>query len=295
MKLCIRSLLLTLVLCELLFAASDAYQSRSGAVRFVIWFGSHHGPEKMAVFVTVLIVVALLYRPRGRLGASLSDACKRKGDYDGALRWLRWTSLGHPSVQTLCNEGLTLCQAGRLAEAEGFCRRGLALSAGGATYPRLHAVLGFVLMDRGRYDEAERSFQRAIQAGDQSGGSHSGLAELLLVQGLETEEALAYANQAIELSQRRTVGRVHWAHYVNRAWALALLGRSEEARESLALAMSQPAPRASGSAERDWRAGMALLAMQQPEEACKHFRSGKDADPRGKYGHRCAELLRKTE
>ena len=44
-----------------------------------------------------------------------------------------------------------------------------------------------------------------------------------------------------------------------------------------------------------WRAGMTMAAMQQPEEAWKHFEMGHKADPRGKYGRRCAELLRKWE
>jgi tetratricopeptide (TPR) repeat protein len=248
-----------------------------------------------ALFGFVLAVI-LLYLARGILGAVLSSSRKRKGDYEGALRWLRWTSLGNPSAPVLCDEGLTLCQAGRLVEAERLCRTGLAMLQARPGYPRvrLYAVLGFVLMDRGRYAEAEQSFQRAIKEGDQTGNSLSGLAELMLVQGAETEKALAYAGQAIELAQI-SLGRVHWAHYANRAWALALLGRAAEARESLDLALQQPTLGATATAESHWRAGMALLAMQQPEEACKHFRLGKDIDPRGKYGHRCAELLRKTE
>jgi hypothetical protein len=48
-------------------------------------------------------------------------------------------------------------------------------------------------------------------------------------------------------------------------------------------------------APRGWRAGMASLAMQQTEEACQHFQLGKNADPRGKYGKRCAEMLRKSQ
>ncbi|MGB7761444.1 MAG: tetratricopeptide repeat protein [Bryobacteraceae bacterium] len=240
--------------------------------------------------------VLFLYQVRGILGSIVSDARKRAGDYDGALRCLRWTSLGHPSPRVLCNEGLTLCQAGRLKEAERCCRRGLAKLKSGSSYPRLHGVLGYVLLDSGRYDEAEQSFRHAIGEGDKTGASHAGLAELLLVQGVETEKSLAYTRQGIELAQGRPGGRVHWAHYANQAWALGLLGRGEEARESLTLALRKPERGLSASAiaERHWRAGMALLAMQEPAEARKHFRMGKDADPRGKYGHRCKELLRKT-
>jgi len=251
----------------------------------------------MYLFAGVFVVV-YLYLVRDKMGFGLSRARMRKGDYEGALHCLRWTSLGNPTVFCLHAEGLTLSQFGHLAEAERRYRRALAMVQSGARYPRerLHACLGFVLLDGGRYDEAEQSFQRAIEAGDRTGNSQSGLAEALLAKGVEPDKALAYINQAIELVGRRVGGRL-WPFYQVQAWALASLARNEEARETLARALSAPEGdlTASGKAEREWRAGMALLAMQQTEEACKHFRSGKDADPRGKYGHRCKELLRRTE
>jgi len=243
-----------------------------------------------------LLAGVFLYHAIGLLGWTLSRSRMRADDYDGALRWLRWTSFGMPGVKLLCDEGLILCQAGRLAEAERVCRKGLAKLKDDSAYPRLRGVLGFVFLDGGHYGEAEQSFQCAIEAGEQTGSSYSGLAELALVQGAEAEKALAYTAQGIARAQRLPGGRVHWAHHMNQAWALALLGRDDEARESLALALGDPAPvsSASGVAERHWRAGLALLALRQTEEARKHFRMGKDADPRGKYGRRCKELLRTT-
>jgi tetratricopeptide (TPR) repeat protein len=210
---------------------------------------------------------------------------------------LRWTSLGNPSVFALHQEGLVLDMAGRLVESERRYRRALAMTQKGSPYPRerLLACLGFVLVDLGRFDDAEQCFHQAIEAGDTTGSSEDGLADVLLAKGAEPEKALGYIDQAIEIAQRRDGGSVHWARYANRAWALGLLGRADEARESLALALRDPETLAPGIADRHWLAGMALLAMQQPDEACRHFRLGKDADPHGKYGRRCAELLRKWE
>jgi tetratricopeptide (TPR) repeat protein len=242
-----------------------------------------------------LFLIIMLYQTRVALGAKRSTSRMHAGDYDGALRWLRWTSLGNPGVRILHQEGLTLSIAGRLADAERRYRRALAMLQGGGAYPRerLHACLGFVLIDRGRYDEAEQCFHRAIEAGDVTGSSETGLAELRLAQGVESDKALAYTEEAIVKAKRR--GRLHWGTLADKAWALASLGRADEAREAIAQAMTMPEESVPGRAERHWRVGMTLLAMQQTEEARKHFHSGQTADPRGKYGRRCKELLRTAE
>jgi tetratricopeptide (TPR) repeat protein len=251
----------------------------------------------MIYLLVGLFVVVYVFQARDRLGRKLSKGRLQVGDYDGALRWLRWTSLGNPSVFALHQEGLVLDMAGRLVESERRYRRCLAMTQKGSPYPRerLLACLGFVLVDLGRLDDAEQCFHQAIEAGDVTGSSEDGLADILLAKGAEPEKALGYIDQSIEIARRRDGGSVHWARYANRAWALGLLGRAEEARESLALALRDPETLAPGIAECHWLAGMALLAIEQPAEACQHFRLGKDADPRGKYGRRCAELLRKWE
>jgi tetratricopeptide (TPR) repeat protein len=229
-------------------------------------------------------------------GRLVLASCERRmlvGDYDGALRRLRWMSFA-PNVFVLHKGALILSLAGRPAEAEPRYRKALVMASSGSRYPRerLHASLGYALMDLGRYDEAEQCFHRAIEAGDHTGNSQDGLGELRLAQGVETEKALGYFNQAIEHAKRRAGRRIPGVYYTHRAWALALLGRSEEARESLAHALDVREPYAHGRAAVSWRAGMALLAMQQTEEARKHFQTGCEADPRGKYGGRCESQLR---
>jgi tetratricopeptide (TPR) repeat protein len=164
----------------------------------------------------------------------------------------------------------------------------------GSTYPRerLLASQGYALMDQGRYEEAEASFHRAIEQGDHTGNSQDGLAEVRLAQGIEPEQALSFAGQAIQHARRRLDGRIPGAYFAHQAWALALLGRADEARDSLVLALSVPEPNGRATASLHWRAGMVLLAMHQIGEAISHFRIAHQVDPRGKYGNRCLQLLR---
>jgi tetratricopeptide (TPR) repeat protein len=250
----------------------------------------------MIAYLSVVLlgfVAVLLFKARGIFGVLLSRGKMQAGDYNGALRRLRWASLGIPNAATLHGEGLILTLAGRAAEAEPRFRQALGMLPSDSRYPRerLHSSLGCVLMDLGRHDEAEQCFHNAIELGDVTGISQDGLAELRIARGVEAEQALAYSRQAIEHAERRPDGCVPGAFYMHRAWALALLGRSEEARQSLAEGLRLPERTVFASASLHWRAGMALLAMGQTEEARRHFRIGRDADPRGAFGQRCAEQL----
>lgn len=236
--------------------------------------------------------VLFLFSARAILAMALAEKRMRAGDYDGALRRLRLASLGIPNLMTLHKEGLILSLAGRPGEAERRYLTALAM-ARGSVYPveRLHACLGYALLDLCRYDEAEACFHRAIEAGDHTGNSQDGLAELRLAQGKQAAEALGFANQAIQHATRRPDGCVPGSYYAHRAWALALLGRREEAREALDQALRAGAANARGAASLHWRVGMVLLAMQREEEAQEHFEIGANADPGGKYGRRCQGLL----
>ncbi len=243
--------------------------------------------------LALVAVAALLFKARGVIAVILCKSKMQAGDYDGALRLARWVSLGFPNPLLLHREALTLLFADRPAEAEACCRKALDMSASNPAYrwERLHSSLGSVLIDLARYDEAEQCFRRAIEMGDLTGNAQDGLAELRLVQGVEAEKALDYAGQAIEHAKRRSDGHIPGGYHAHRAWALGLLGRGEEAREPLAQSLREPKETAFGIGDQHWLAGMALVAMQQPEEAREHFQMGHDADPRGKYGRRCGAHL----
>jgi len=249
-------------------------------------------PAAIYALTAALTLLVILYQKRAALALRLRHRHMQEGDYDGALRVLHRMSLGVPNPVTLHAEGLTLSLAGRPAEAVRKYRVALA-QASGASYrrERLHACLGFALADLGKYSDAERCFHDAIEAGDTTGNSQDGLAGLRLVQGIEPAVALNFAQQAIEHAKRRPDGHVPGAYYGHQAWALALLNRPEEAREALQRDLSDPSPSAFGRAGLHWRTGMALLALQQPDEARRHFALGRDADPHGKYGRRCQEML----
>jgi tetratricopeptide (TPR) repeat protein len=238
-------------------------------------------------------MAALLYQARGVIGVIFCDAKMRAGDYNGALRRLRWTSLGIPNTVVLHKEGLILALAGRPAEAERCYRKALRMVESSSSYPRerLLVLLGYALIDLARYDEAEQCFQRAIEAGDRTGNSPDGLAESRVVRGVEANQALAFTCQAIEHAKGRADGRVPGTCYALQAWALALVGRAAEVDEALAQALRVPEPNPRASASLHWRAAMALLAMRRTEEARRHFRLACDLDPRGKYGSRSRQHL----
>ena len=243
-----------------------------------------------ASFLAVAAVI--LFKMRGVFAMILAERNMRVGDYNGALRTLHWVTLGFPTVTSLHREGLILSLGGRPAEAIPRYRKAIAKAEGGR-YPmeRLHACLAYALLDTRNYDEAEQCFHRAIEAGDHTGNSQDGLAEVRLYQGIEPEQALSYARQAIQHAQRRGGRRVNGSYYAHEAWALALLNRRDEAYASLHKALQ-----ASNDSHRDtasvrWRCGMVFRTMGEKDQARMNFQIGADVDPRGKYGTRCREGL----
>lgn len=238
-----------------------------------------------------LVLMAVLWKARELVAVVWSHRKMRAGDYTGALRIVRWFALGLPSVSQLHRQGLLLALAGRPAEAEACYRRALTKPPNSISpRERLMACLGYVCLDQGNFDEAERCFHQAIELGDHSGNSQDGLAELRLVRGIEPEEALHLSRQAAQHA-KRIAGAIPPAYWAHQAWALALLGREEEAREALAEALKSPRETRAALASLRWRTGRVLLALHRTEEAIEHFRIGGHADPHGKYGRRCLELL----
>ena len=236
-------------------------------------------------------LAAMWFALRGQFAVVWSASRMKAGDYDGALRRVRWASLGLRNLTVLHAEGIVLAMAGRCAEAAECYRAALAKPRGHYAKERLHACLGYALMDLGNYAEAERCFHRAIEAGDITGNSQDGLAELRLREGGDPAEALTYARQGIEHAKRKPGGRVPGAYYAHEAWALALLGRPDEARSSLERAGQDARTTPFQAAGLDWRAAMVLRALGDEDAARRHLQAGFAADPNGKYGRRCRDLL----
>jgi hypothetical protein len=209
---------------------------------------------------------------------------------DGPLRW--------PSTGTWKNAwGEVLFFADRAREAEPIVRD-LAETQRDSTLRTLALDdLGRVLMAQRRYDEAKRAFEASAKLTPTRSRSHSGLAELRLLQGIETQQALEDAERALELHRkllsRRTGAREYFADICgNQAWALAVIGRAAESQKAIDDGLrevdSQHIPALTGF---HWRAGMAMLALGKTSAAVTHFRRSAELDPDGFYGKLSARQL----
>jgi len=247
--------------------------------------------------VVLAWLVFLFYSNRGLVAMKLYQASLRVGDYDGALARLRQLGFLLPNPAAHFCRALALALAGRPADAERWLRESLRWPERRPGVPRERrlCLLAHELTELGRHAEAEECFHQAINTGDITGNSQSGLSELRLVQG-NLEEALTLSRQAIEIAKRRATRRVAPIYYATQAQILALLGRGEEAQVSISVALAgrENEDLAASRSGIGWRAGSALLALGRNAEAYEQFRGGYQADPGGKYGRRCREELDKA-
>jgi tetratricopeptide (TPR) repeat protein len=135
------------------------------------------------------------------------------------------------SVQALTNFGQALAQQGRVDEAIAYHERALRLDP---TYSVAHNNLGTALAAKGRTTEAREHFEQAVQSDATNADALNNLGSMLLREG-HPDEGLAAIERAIRL--RPDFGTAH----MNRAIALFLVGRLEEAQQAIALARAQGA------------------------------------------------------
>ena len=245
--------------------------------------------------VVTIIVITLVVAARDILADALVRKAWRAGDYDGALKSLRRLSLGSPTTEMLRLQGVTHVLAGRPAEAEPCFRQALAKghAAPRSTQVRCLGCLGDTLTDLGRYEEARRCLERAVEMGDRNGSARVSIAELLLAQGSEPQKALDLVDEAMRISKAPVAQRLEGIRRAIRAWALALLGRRQEAEESIEQALRAPGGTLRATlAMRHWAVGMALVALERTGKAIEHFRAARDADPKGKYGGLAMQQLK---
>jgi tetratricopeptide (TPR) repeat protein len=158
--------------------------------------------------------------------------------------------------------------------------------------------LGNVLIETGRFEEAQRFFQYAARLYPYHSVSSTGMAEALLRQGVCPEDALAHAEKALNLFQRGaeriTSGWQLGAILATNAWALAACGRGVEAHEAIDAALMSPARKTKGPlAQVHYKAGMSLLALSDHRGAEEHFVRGAEVDPSGRWGRLCDDALRR--
>ncbi|MGB9456702.1 MAG: hypothetical protein WCB12_11690 [Bryobacteraceae bacterium] len=209
---------------------------------------------------------------------------------DGALGW---PSTGLWKLMRVD----ALFYSGRTAEAETILRGLVETEHGAARKTLAFEHLGRVLTAQGRYGDAKRAFEAATKLMPGRSAAYSGLAELRLIQDTELLEALKDAERALELYRDSLTERKGARERLaiirgNQAWALAMLGRSAEAQQAIEAGAHEMAPNYTPEvAGFYWRAGMAMLAIENTTAAIGHFRRAAELDPEGYYGRLAAKHL----
>jgi tetratricopeptide (TPR) repeat protein len=250
--------------------------------------------DKLKVWAILLVPLALY--GVSLLCARLADRAAARGDYDGALRLAGLLFWHKVAVRGVRSE--ILLAAGRYAEAETMLRQGIDL----ARRPRERSLmlegLGNVLMEMGRYGEAQRCFEGARELMPKRSVADCCMAELLLRQGLDAEKALEFADRALKSYRGNLLERMICRGRIGeilatRAWALVLRARSAEAMEAIEAALKGPARKSRPAfAHVCYNAGMAMRALGNYSTASEHFGRGRDVDPTGRWGKLCAQALR---
>jgi tetratricopeptide (TPR) repeat protein len=157
--------------------------------------------------------------------------------------------------------------------------------------------LGRVLMAQSRYEDAKRAFEAAAKLMPARSAASSGLAELRLLQDLDPAQALEDAERALRLHRGSLLERKAAKERLatirgNQAWALARLGRGAESQQAIEAGAREMdlhhLPEVAGFY---WRAGMAMLAIENVTAAAGHFRRAAELDSEGYYGKLAAQHL----
>ena len=225
------------------------------------------------------------------LNVKLMNQALRRGDYEGALKIIRWFHFYNPSgSEALRMSGHILLLAGRYPEAEDALRRSFSSSQAGANYSTALEYLGDTLMEEGRYDEAQRSFEAALHSFTWLRRPYRGMAEMILRQGKDPQKALQYVESIIDFAglsqlQIKNNGRPQDDYWALKAWALARTGRSSEVAGAIENALKATSPNCLPDlATTHYRAGMAMQTLGNIAEAQEHFRRAVEFDPHGRRG-----------
>lgn len=274
----------------------------SGMLLHIYSISNRHGQSILGwLLIAIFLLSGLFFKNMRTRGPWQVIERLRRADYDGALaqadrlvRWFPERSLFHDL------RGAVLRYAGRLEEAEKAYRTGIGI---GLAKPGLVEALylenlGDVMLDLRRFRDAAQVFEASTKILPQHSGGYNGLAEVLLRQDRDAERVLELVDKATQLKESnprmRNIDRHNLANmWANRALALAMLGRMDEATSAVAKANDESDPVfIPGLAGTHWRCGLALLRMDQPSQAMEQFRKAAEMDPVGLYGKLGASGLR---
>jgi hypothetical protein len=253
-------------------------------------------PHLSGYWILVVIVLPPVYQT---LGVKLMASALRRGDYDGALRIVRlfhfYSPEGAGSLR-LCGHVLLL--AGRYREAEDSLRRAIAGLRSGLEQAMALQFLADALMEQGRYDEAMRSYEAALQAVPGYRRPYRGMAEMTLRQAKNPQQALEYVENILGSSglawpARGINGRPQDDYWALKAWALAQFGRSGEVAPAIEEAFKATNKKSLiDLALTNYRAGMAMQAIGNQSSANDYFKRARDLDPHGRCGILAQAALR---
>ena len=249
-------------------------------------------------WLIIVVVGPVIYQV---VTVKLLNPAARRGDYDAALRIIRWTHFYNPGgTGALRLSGHMLLAAGRYREAEETLRRSLASSQASESYGSALEFLGDSLMELGRYDEAMRSYEAALHAFPWRRRPYRGMAEMVLRREQDPARALEYVEKIIDFSditwrQRKLNGRPEDDYWALKAWALARMGRTSEVAGAIENALKFTGKNCLPDlAVTHYRAGMAMRAMGNTTAANEHFRLAVQYDPRGRRGTLANSALRES-
>jgi tetratricopeptide (TPR) repeat protein len=154
----------------------------------------------------ILLPVLVIGIVRLALGAS-SDHLVREGRYDAALRLAPLLALRGAGRSYLLGDVLT--EAGRYEEAEHMLRDAID-HPGRLKVDTALALedLGNVFMDTGHFEEAQRCFRDAAAILPNHSPSATGMAEVLLRQRIYPQNALRHAETALNLFRGSSAERI---------------------------------------------------------------------------------------
>jgi tetratricopeptide (TPR) repeat protein len=129
----------------------------------------------------------------------------RRGDYEAQLESAEvFRADGEITAQYCFFRGSALAQLGRLDEAETWLRRNVAMHT--AFHEKQHLAIGLtslgeVLLQAGRYDEAQETFDESIDANPNRSAGYRYLAELCLLREADPADAVRWAQRAVQTEQ----------------------------------------------------------------------------------------------
>jgi tetratricopeptide (TPR) repeat protein len=214
----------------------------------------------------------------------------RRGDYESALKELESAKHNDNSYEFF--RGSILMELGELEEAEKLLRKNALLEKRDHQSSIAYSSLGEVMQEQERFDEAMDCFQASLRHMPDRGSAHRNIAEVLLVQKKNRDEALMWAKTAVE-KERASAPRSEEVKTVNLsenlaalAWATAATSHDRQAVNQLlaeAIAMVENGA-VSVAARVHYSAGRAYAELGELSESVAKWEKASTLDPKGRWG-----------